>query len=112
MHAHANTLDDFFAGLPVEALDVLPDAVTVVFELTGSGGGTWSVRTAPPRREIVRGADGHPDARLTCSVADFDDLVRGRLAPRQGFLAGQLEVEGDVGLVLLLHRSVAHPDPN
>jgi len=31
-------------------------------------------------------------------------LVTGRLDPRKGFMEGRLEVEGDVGLVLNLHR--------
>lgn len=110
MHAQADRLDSFFDSIPDEALAVLPDDVAVVFELTGDGGGTWSVRTAAGDTEITRGTVDHPDARLTCTVTDFDALLRGSLDPRAGFLAGQLEVEGDVGLVLVLHRSVAQPE--
>jgi hypothetical protein len=106
MMAHTG-LEEFFAAVPEAATPwTLPDGVRVRFELRGEGGGSWTVSRLDGEWEIQRSADGFPDCLLRCSVPDFRALLRGELDPRQGFLEGRLEVEGDVGLVLRLKRSV------
>lgn len=82
----------------------LPDGSAVLFQIHGEGGGTWTVSRRRGRLEVDHGITTHPDCRLSCSVEDFHAILRGELDPRQGFLAGRLEVEGDVGLILRLHR--------
>lgn len=100
-------LDAFFATVPGErVIASLPDGVSVTFDLRGDGGGMWTVIRSGDRTEIVRNAVSRPDCRLRCSAADFQALIRGDLDARQGFLERRLEVEGDVGLVLRLQRSV------
>lgn len=100
-------IDAFFATIPESlVLGSLPDGVSVVFDLHGEGGGTWTVTRRGDSTEIVRRGDPAPDCRLRCTVADFRALLRGELDPRRGFLERRLEVEGDVGLVLRLQRTV------
>jgi putative sterol carrier protein len=106
-------LDDFFAAAAATTpsgsariLDTLPDGVSVTFDLQGEDGGMWTVTRRDGRLGIGRFADPNADCRLTCTVADFRALIRGDLDPRRGFFERRLAVEGDVGLVLRLHRSV------
>jgi putative sterol carrier protein len=100
-------LDEFFAAVPeAEVLHALPDGVSVSFDLRGDGGGTWTVSRDAGRTEIRRKLAPRPDCHVRCTVADFRALVRGELDPRRGFLEGRLAVEGDVGLVLRLQRTV------
>lgn len=100
-------LDAFFATVPESlALDSLPDGVSVTFDLLGEGGGVWTVTRRGASTEVLRRDAPAPDCRLRCTVADFRALLRGELDPRRGFLERRLEVEGDVGLVLRLQRTV------
>ena len=87
-------------------LGTLPDGVSVTFDLHGDGGGSWTVVRRDGAVDIGRVDEVYPDCRLRCSVSDFRALIRGELDPRRGFLERRLEVEGDVGLVLRLQRSV------
>lgn len=85
----------------------LPDGVRVTFELTGEGGGTWTVaRDGYGEVKVVRHAVDRPDCRLACSVDDFQDLILGRLNVRKAFLDGQVKVTGDVGLVWRLQKLI------
>lgn len=100
-------IEDFFAGVrSTQALDALPDGVNVTFDLQGEGGGLWTVSRSDGDTRISRDDRGHADCRLTCSVVDFRALLTGELNPIRGFVEGRLAVEGDVGLVLRLHRTV------
>lgn len=98
---------EFFAAVPeAKVVDALPDGVSVTFDLRGDGGGTWTVSRHGGRTAVSRHEAAAPDCRLACTVADFRALVNGELDPRAGFLEGRLAVEGDVGLVLKLQRTM------
>ena len=100
------TLTAFFDDVIHErALDrILVDGVCITFELSGEGGGLWTVRRVGDDFEVTRNDAVRPDCRLRCTVSDFCDLVEGKLNPRDGFLEGRLDVQGDVGLVIRLQR--------
>jgi putative sterol carrier protein len=97
-------LDDFFAGS--DALyDALPEGVRVMFDLSGRQGGLWTVhRREGGGIEVSRAAVRRPDCHLICSVDDFIALVEGTLTARDAFMAGRIEVTGDVGLVWRLQK--------
>lgn len=98
-------LTSFFADVPARLVSALPAGVAVTFAVAGAGGGEWTVeRTDEGSTRVLTEAVARPDCRLACNVSDFHALLEGELDPREGFLAGRLEVEGDVGLVLALHR--------
>jgi putative sterol carrier protein len=100
-------LDAFFATVPQSlVLGSLPDGVSVTFDLQGEGGGVWTVIRRGEVTEVLRESATAPDCRLRCTVADFRALISGDLDPRRGFLERRLLVEGDVGLVLRLQRTV------
>lgn len=99
-------LDEFFSAVPeADAPWTLPEDVSVMFELLGEGGGSWTVCTQQGRLSAQRNTSAIPDCRLRCSVADFRALLRGEIDARQGFFDGRLEVEGDVGIILRLARA-------
>lgn len=99
-------LDEFFAAVPEAELAALPDGVSVSFELRGEGGGTWTVSRVNGATRVRRKLVAYPDCHVRCSVSDFRALVRRELDPRQSFLEGRLAIEGDVGLVLRLQKTV------
>jgi hypothetical protein len=105
----AADLEVFFHSVPSGSLlaRALPDGVAVTFEIRGQGGGTWTVSREGDGGEVRPGKVPRPDCRLSCSADDFRALLHGSLDPRGAFLDGRLEVQGDVGLVLRLHRIVA-----
>lgn len=109
MSLEPTELDEFFfastAGNGV--YDALPDGVRVTFKLSGAGGGTWTVCRDPHGEvEVFRHAVSRPDCRLSCDVQSFIDLVEGRLNVRKAFLNDKIQVSGDVGLVMRLHKVI------
>jgi len=101
-------VSQFFREAPSGLVEALPPGVSVTLELTH---GDWRRCWALSRDEDGKGHIGPagsvtPDCRLACSATDFLDLVTGRLDPRRGFMEGRLDVEGDVGLILQLHRCI------
>lgn len=104
----AAPIDAFFAAVPeAQVLSALPDGVSVTFHLEGDGGGTWTVSRRGDTTRIDAYAADRPDCRLRCTVSDFRALILGELDPRRGFLEQRLRVEGDVGLVWRLRRTVS-----
>ncbi|MEZ4319699.1 MAG: SCP2 sterol-binding domain-containing protein [Myxococcota bacterium] len=112
MQAAPSKLDRFFADAAHRAAvgRAIPDGSVIRFELSGPGGGVWCLGRRGQRVHLL----GHPhpraDCLLKCSVGDFTALITGRLNPRDGFMGGQLEVTGDVGIVLGLHRALRSDD--
>lgn len=85
--------------------DALPNGVRITFELSGPGGGTWSVcRDGYGDVEVFRDRVRRPDCCLKCSVDDFIELIRGDLNVRQAFLDDRIAVKGDVGLIWRLQK--------
>jgi putative sterol carrier protein len=99
-------VEQFFATASLAVVRALPDGSAVAFDLSGEGGGTWTLRRLGDHIEIEREAKPPIDTRLTCSVEDFNELVGGRLDATRAFLQGRLRVEGDVGLILELHAAL------
>ncbi len=102
-------LEHFFAQVPGGSTltHALPEGVSVTFVLSGSDGGTWTVGCDANGATVARTTAVAPDCSLRCSVEDFRALLGGALDPRRGFMEGRLDVVGDVGLVLRLHRLLA-----
>ena len=97
-------LDDFFRSSPA-LYHALPEGVQITFEISGAGGGLWTVhRREGGGIEVSRTAARRPDCMLRCSVDDFIGLVEGQFHVRDAFMEGRLEVTGDVGLVWRLQK--------
>jgi len=102
----AERLEGIFLSVPDRSAFVdLPDDVSVTFDLQGEGGGTWTVTRTSGRTAVERAGVASPDCRIACTVGDFLELLEGVLDVRHAFLAGRLDVQGDVGLALRLRRA-------
>lgn len=75
---------------------------TFQFELSGEGGGTWVIDIAKDRCEVREGPVDSPNVVIGMSAQDYVAMVRGELAQVKAFMAGKIQVKGDINLALKL----------
>ena len=73
---------------------------TIVMDLSGEGGGQWTIKLVDGAISIDEGEDGSPHLTLRMAAVDFIDLIHGRANPMNLFMAGKIKVEGDVTLAM------------
>ncbi|WP_242342738.1 SCP2 sterol-binding domain-containing protein [Anaeromyxobacter terrae] len=86
-----------------------PDVVQKIsavyqFNISGPGGGVWTVDCTTPGGRI---AEGHaPNAKCTVAAtdADFLNIVNGKLNAQMAFMSGKLKIQGDMGLAMKLQQ--------
>lgn len=84
----------------------LPEGVRVGFDVRGERGGRWTVRVRGGALTVTPGLDEPLDCVLRGESDVFAQLIDGRREARALFLSGALEVEGDVGLLLVIQRAI------
>ena len=75
-------------------------AFTTRFELTGPGGGTWTMRIGDERCEVRPGADGAPDLTVRTRATRWLAIHRGEASPVWALLTGRIRLRGDRALFL------------
>ncbi len=72
--------------------------VDVVFQydLKGDGGGSWNVTIVDGTCTVEAGAHDSPTTTIKMGVADFLDLISGKLNAMKAFTTGKLKIGGDV----------------
>jgi putative sterol carrier protein len=73
---------------------------TVLFELSGEGGGQWHVKVADGVCTTGEGAVDAPTATIRMEAADYVDMVAGRLNAMEAFMQQKIRVEGDLSTVM------------
>jgi putative sterol carrier protein len=94
------SVKEVFDGMP-EAFNATSaqglDAV-FQFEITGDGGGNWSVSIKDGGCQISEGTHDAPTTTLTMSGETWLAMVNGELDGMQAFMSGKLKVSGDIML--------------
>ena len=106
----AESVKDVFERHMPEKLKGKPDVVAKInaiyqFNISGPGGGQWSVDCTQPGGAVV---GRHLGRGAKCTVnatdADFLNIVNGKLNPQMAFMSGKLKIQGDMGLAMKLQQ--------
>jgi putative sterol carrier protein len=86
-----------------------PDVVQKInavyqFNISGPGGGSWSVDCTQPGGKIVAGAAPSPKCTVAATDQDFLSIVNGKLNAQMAFMSGKLKIQGDMALALKLQQ--------
>jgi putative sterol carrier protein len=86
-----------------------PDLVTKInaiyqFNISGPGGGSWSVDCTAPGGKVSAGAVQNAKCTVAATDQDFLNIVNGKLNPQMAFMSGKLKIQGDMGLALKLQQ--------
>lgn len=76
----------------------------IMFDLTGPGGGTWTIEIAGPECRSYEGRPEQATMELTASPRDWIDLTTKDLNPLWGFLTRRIRIKGNFLLALKLDR--------
>ncbi len=74
----------------------------ILFDLTGEGGGKWTVKIADGKVDVDEGATDTPNMTLSMSSTDFQAMTRGELNAVNAFMQGKIKVSGDMSLAMRL----------
>ena len=75
---------------------------TVLFDLSGEGGGQWTATIADGKFSVTEGVSASPNVTLKMAATDFLALANGDLNPVMAFMQGRLTVEGDMAMAMRL----------
>jgi putative sterol carrier protein len=95
-------ISDLFNSMPGR-LDPAKAAgidMSLLFDLTGDGGGQWNVHIADGKLNVSEGAAASPTATVKMDAADFQAMSSGSLNPMMAFMTGKVKVEGDLNSVM------------
>jgi len=109
MVGSVQTVRDVFERHMPERLRAKPDVVAKInavyqFNISGPGGGAWSVDCTAPGGAIAAGTAAAARCTVAITDADFISLVNGKLNPQMAFMSGKLKIQGDIGLALKLQQ--------
>lgn len=75
---------------------------TLVFDLSGDGGGQWTATVADGQFNFTEGKTDDPTVTLEMAAADLKALVNGDLNPMAAFMQGRIKVKGDMSVAMRL----------
>ena len=76
--------------------------VTAQVNLTGPGGGDWTVVIREQKIDIRNGNHPSPNLIIGMKDADFVDLVNDKLSSQKAFFTGKIKFKGDIAVALKL----------
>ncbi len=96
------TVEEIFAEMPnrVDASKLAGLDMSILFDLSGDGGGQWTMTVADGAMAIADGARDSPTATLKMDATDYQSMALGKLNPMTAFMTGKVKVEGDLGAVM------------
>jgi len=73
--------------------------VVVRFEVSGRGGGTWTVRLRPPKAGVVEGTDWKPNLGIKITAKELTNMLSGRFDAKKALSEGNIELSGDLSVL-------------
>ncbi len=74
----------------------------VLFDLSGEGGGKWTLTIAEGKVNVEEGQTSPPNVTLSMNASDFVAMANGQLNPVSAFMQGKIRVTGDMSLAMRL----------
>ena len=107
MAGQASSVRDVFERHMPARLQNKPDVVSKInavyqFNISGPEGGQWSVDCTQPGGAVAAGTSPAAKCVVTCTDADFLNIVNGKLNAQMAFMSGKLKIQGDMGLAMKL----------
>lgn len=104
----ADTVEQFFTELPSKVNPAKVAGMNAVFQfnITGDGGGDWSVKIADGKAEVNKGAAAAPNITLTSTDENWLSIVNGKTSGQTAFLTGKLKIQGDMSLAMKLQSVI------
>jgi len=105
----ADDVKEIFAKMPAA---FLPDKAANVnaaiqIDLSGEGEGQWALKIADGKVSVVQGQVDSPKLILRMQASDYVALSLGQVNPMNLFMAGKIQVEGDVTLAMKFQEMFA-----
>ncbi len=105
----ATTVREIFERHIPDRFRAKPDVVSKIaavyqFDISGPGGGSWSVDCTAPGGKITEGKVTGARCTVAATDADFLNIVNGKLNPQMAFMSGKLRIQGDMGLAMKLQQ--------
>lgn len=94
------------AFLPAKAGNV---KAVIQFNLSGEGGGTYTVSIADGKCQAAEGPATNPTATVAASAADYLAIARNELNAISAFMGGKLKVAGDMSIMMKFMDWFAKP---
>ncbi len=88
-----NKMPEVFDADAAQGLDAV-----FQFEITGDGGGNWTIVVKDGACEISEGTHDEPSVTLTMSAETWLGMINKEINGMQAFMGGQLKAAGDIML--------------
>ena len=89
-------------------LDDLSAADRGIFEIqiSGKGGGTWTIDTTKSPPQVKSGANSRADVSVEMNAEDFLDFYQGKLGGFSALLGGKIRIKGNMALATRLGQII------
>lgn len=95
------TIQDFFDKLPDRFRPEVVEGMSTCFhfDLSGEGGGQYTVELIDGKLQIHEGLTGTPQCVIHAEAADFLAVAQGRHSPIMAVLTGKIKISNQVELL-------------